>query len=159
LKSEEIMVKRTVACLLIATAFLGGCSGTPARSGAGNGRASELQALLDRLREEAGAPGAILGVAAGDGPPTIVASGQADREAGTSMTPGAAYFIGSISKTYTAVTVLRLAEDGDLSLDDTVARFLPSFPRGSEITIRHLLEHTSGLKDFYMYLYYRPDRE
>lgn len=144
---------------LIAVVLLCGCSGTPARSGAEPSRESELQALLDRLRQEAEAPGAILGVDLGDGPPIIVASGLADREAGTSMTPGAPYFIGSTTKTYTAVTVLRLVEEGRLSLDDTVERFLPSFPRGSEITIRHLLEHTSGLKDFYMYFYYRPDRD
>ena len=105
------------------------------------------------------APGAILGVDAGDGHARVVASGLADREAGTPMDPGAPFFLGSVSKTYTAVTVLRLAEEGRLSLDDTIDRFLPSFPRGSEITIRHLLAHTSGLKDFYTYLYYRPDRE
>lgn len=106
-----------------------------------------------------GAPGAILGVDTGDGPVRVVASGLADREAGTLMTPDSPCFLGSISKTYTAVAVLRLVEQGRLSLDDPVARFLPSFPRGSEITIRHLLEQTSGLKDFYMYLYYRPDRK
>lgn len=104
-------------------------------------------------------PGAILGLNAGDGEPLVVASGQADRETGRSLTPDSPYFLGSISKTYTAVTVLRLAEEGRLSLDDRVARFLPAFPRGDEITVRHLLEHTSGLKDFYMYLYYRPDRQ
>ena len=139
-------MKRIVIGLLAAV-LLGSCSGGgPARSGAVNDRESELRVLLDRLREEAEAPGAILGVDLGNGPPTIVASGQADREAGTSMTPGAPYFIGSTTKTYTAVTVLHLAEEGRLSLDDTVERFLPSFPRGAEITIRHLLEHTSSLK-------------
>jgi D-alanyl-D-alanine carboxypeptidase len=75
------------------------------------------------------------------------------------MAAGDAYFLGSISKTYTAVTVLRLAEEGRLSLDDTLDRFLPSFPKGATITVRHLLSHTSGLKDFYLYIYYRPDRE
>lgn len=119
----------------------------------------ELQRLLDHVRKEAGAPGAILGVDAGDGSLKVVASGLADREAGRPMTPDMPYFLGSITKTYTVVVVLRLAEEGRLSLDDPVARFLPAFPEGSKITIRHLLTHTSGLKDFYQYFYYRPDRE
>ncbi len=123
------------------------------------GASGELKGLLDRFREEAGAPGAILGVDAGNGRIEVVASGFANREAGTPMASDAPFFLGSISKTYTAVAVLRLAEQGRLSLGDTLERFLPSFPRGSEITIRHLLEQTSGLKDFYAYLYYRPDRE
>lgn len=75
------------------------------------------------------------------------------------MAPDDPYFIGSITKTYTAVTILRLAEERRLSLDDTIDRFLPSFPEGSKITVRHLLSHTSGLKDFYAYFYFRPKRE
>ena len=74
------------------------------------------------------------------------------------MAPGDPCFLGSITKTYTAVTVLRLAEEGRLSLDDTLDRFLPAFPEGSKITVRHLLAQTSGLKDFYLYFYLRPDR-
>ncbi len=119
----------------------------------------ELQKLLDQLRKDAGAPGAILGIASGDGHLKVVASGQADREAGRPMAPDTPYFLGSITKTYTAVVILRLAEEGRLSLDDPIARFLPAFPEGSKITIRHLLTHTSGLKDFYSHFYYRPDRE
>jgi D-alanyl-D-alanine carboxypeptidase len=95
----------------------------------------------------------------GNGPPLVVASGYADRDSRRPMAPGDPYFLGSITKTYTAVTVLRLAEEGRLSLDDTLDRFLPSFPDGSKITVRHLLAQTSGLKDFYLYLYLRPDRE
>jgi D-alanyl-D-alanine carboxypeptidase len=88
-----------------------------------------------------------------------VASGQSDREAATLLESDTPYFLGSISKTYTAVVVMRLAEEGRLSLDDPIARFLPAFPKGSQISIRHLLAHTSGLKDFYSYLYFRPNRE
>ena len=118
-----------------------------------------LQELLDRERAAVGAPGAILGLARGAMPATVVASGLADREQGTPMRPDTPYFLGSISKTYTAATVLRLAEEGRLSLDQPLSRTLPDFPRGAEITLRQLLAHTSGLKDFYTYLYYRPDRE
>lgn len=142
-----------------AESFIGQESKLVARGGSVLEPEGELLRLLDRLREEVGAPGAILGVSAGEGDYKVVASGYADRDAGRLMAPDTPYFLGSISKTYTAVTVLRLAEEGRLSLDDTVERFLPSFPEGSKITIRHLLGHTSGLKDFYSYIYYRPDRE
>ncbi len=146
---------------LLAAVVLGSCScGSRGRDLAEKhqGRETELRSLLDELREEAGAPGAILGVLAGDDPPIVVASGYADRDARRLMAPQDPYFLGSITKTYTAVTVLRLAEEGLLSLDDTLDRFLPSFPEGSKITLRHLLAQTSGLKDFYIYLYLRPDR-
>lgn len=119
---------------------------------------AELQAVLDAVRDELGAPGAILAVDAGQGA-VVVASGVADRETGRPMAPDDPYFQGSIAKTYTAVTVLRLAEEGKLSLEDRLTRYFPDFPGGEKVTLRHLLAHTSGLKDFYMFLYYRPEWE
>ena len=120
------------------------------------GQERELQSLLQTLRDQVAAPGALLGVRTAEGF-RAVASGHADRAEGRRMAPDAPYFLGSITKTYTAVTVLRLAEERRLSLDDTLDCFLPSFPGGDAITVRQLLGHTSGLKDFYMYLYFRPD--
>ena len=81
-------------------------------------QSNDLQRLLDTLREEAGAPGAILGIYTEPGQQQVLASGYADRETQRLMSPEAPYYLGSISKTYTAVTVLRLAEEGRLSLDD-----------------------------------------
>lgn len=115
--------------------------------------------MLESVRRELEAPGAVLGVLRGDGTPVVVATGLADRQTGRPMDASAPYFLGSVTKVYTAAVVLRLAEDGVLTLDDPLARWLPDFPRAEEITLRHLLAHTSGLKDFYLYLYYRPDRD
>jgi|GEM_PF-1358926 len=143
--------------LILVLAFLGGIS-----DGSGNPDRIEkpkLLALIDHLRKEVGAPGAILGVHSGKGHSEIVACGFADRETKKLIKSDSPYFLGSISKMYTAVTALRLVEKGLLSLDDTLDHFLPSFPDGSKITIRHLLGQTSGLKDFYLYFYYRPDRK
>jgi D-alanyl-D-alanine carboxypeptidase len=57
--------------------------------------------------------------------------------------------IGSVTKTFVAALVLRLAEQGRLSLDDSVERWLPGLvPNGNAITLRHLLRHTSGLFDY-----------
>ena len=57
--------------------------------------------------------------------------------------------IGSITKQFTAAAILQLKEQGKLSLDDTLATYLPAFPHGTEISIRQLLNHTSGLADYF----------
>ncbi|MDX2000288.1 MAG: serine hydrolase domain-containing protein [Thermoanaerobaculia bacterium] len=142
--------------IFLAVACLAGCAG-PQEPPALPAKA-ELQAVLDAVRDELGAPGAILAVDAGQGA-VVVASGVSNRETGRPMAPDDPYFQGSIAKTYTAVTVLRLAEDGKLSLEDRLTRYVPDFPGGEKVTLRHLLAHTSGLKDFYMHLYYRPGWE
>jgi len=58
------------------------------------------------------------------------------------------YAIGSITKTFTAAAVLKLAQEHKLSLDDRLAAYLPHFTHADEITLRQLLNHTSGLPDF-----------
>jgi D-alanyl-D-alanine carboxypeptidase len=66
------------------------------------------------------------------------------------------YSIGSISKQFTATAVLLLAEQGKLSLDDPVSRFVPNLTRGNEVTIRQLLSHTSGYQDYWPQDYVPP---
>ena len=57
--------------------------------------------------------------------------------------------IGSVSKQFTSAAILLLAQDGRLSLDDDIRRHLPELPDyGTRLTIRHLLQHTSGLRDY-----------
>ena len=73
--------------------------------------------------------------------------GLASLEHGVANTPGTRMRIASISKHFTALLALLLVEDGKLSLDDKVARYLPNLTRASEITIRQLLSHTSGYQD------------
>ncbi len=58
------------------------------------------------------------------------------------------YQIGSITKTFTAVLIFQLIENGRLSLDDKLEKFLPDMPGANEITLRHMLNHTSGLGDY-----------
>jgi CubicO group peptidase (beta-lactamase class C family) len=66
------------------------------------------------------------------------------------------YSIGSISKQFTATAILMLAEDGKLSLDDPVSRYVPNLTRGNEVTIRQLLSHTSGYRDYWPQDYVPP---
>ena len=66
------------------------------------------------------------------------------------------YSIGSISKQFTAAAILMLAEEGKLSLDDPVSKYVPDLTRGNEVTIRQLLSHTSGYQDFWPQDYVPP---
>lgn len=61
----------------------------------------------------------------------------------------ARYAVASISKQFTAAAILILADEGKLSLDDKVAKYLPDLTRADEVTIRQLLSHTSGYRDFW----------
>jgi CubicO group peptidase (beta-lactamase class C family) len=90
-----------------------------------------------------------------DGGKTVLEKGygSADRKSGRKNTPDTLFRIGSISKQFTASAVLALVQDGKLSLQDPVAKFLPEFEKGSlekdgeSVTVHHLLSHTSGLAD------------
>ena len=66
------------------------------------------------------------------------------------------YSIGSISKQFTATAVLLLQEQGKLSLDDKVSKFIPGLTRASEVSIRQLLSHTSGYQDYWPQDYVPP---
>ena len=59
------------------------------------------------------------------------------------------FAIGSISKQFTASLILLLAQDGKLSLDDHVGRFLPELTQANDVTIRQILSHTAGYQDFW----------
>lgn len=70
--------------------------------------------------------------------------------------PGMRYAIGSVSKQFTAAAVLLLAEEGELSLEDPVARWLPELARAKEVSIRQLLSMTSGYQDYWPHDYVFP---
>jgi D-alanyl-D-alanine carboxypeptidase len=97
-----------------------------------------------------GIPGAVVRVSSPQGD-WSGASGFANLETRTPLQPEQSFFIGSISKTFTAVAVLKLVEQGKLSLDDPLAQWLPEIadqlPEGDTITLRQLLNGTDGLFD------------
>ncbi|MDR3772245.1 MAG: serine hydrolase [Terracidiphilus sp.] len=70
-------------------------------------------------------------------------------EPALAATPEMRYSIGSISKQFTAAAILLLQEQGKLSLDDTVGKYIPGLTRGNEVTIRQILSHTSGYQDYW----------
>jgi D-alanyl-D-alanine carboxypeptidase len=75
--------------------------------------------------------------------------GLADMDHKTAITPEMVFRIGSVTKQFTAAVILRLAEQGKLSLQDDITRYLPGYPtQGKTITIENLLTHTSGIADY-----------
>ncbi|MVM29033.1 serine hydrolase [Spirosoma sp. HMF4905] len=77
------------------------------------------------------------------------AFGMANIELNVPMRPDHVFRIGSITKQFTAVAILQLMEQGKLSLQDEITRFIPDYPtQGKKITVEHLLTHTSGIKSY-----------
>jgi CubicO group peptidase (beta-lactamase class C family) len=75
--------------------------------------------------------------------------GMADLELGVPVSPDMVFRLGSITKQFTAVSILLLAQEGKIGLQDEITKFLPGYPtQGKRITVEHLLTHTSGIKSY-----------
>lgn len=108
--------------------------------------ASDLKAILGSIAPTG--PGCAAGVVRNSQPAVVAAWGMADLEHPDPLTPNSIFESGSLAKQFTAAALLLLAQDGRLSLDDDIRRYLPELPNyGFPITIRHLLIHTSGLRE------------
>lgn len=108
-----------------------------------------FQAALDAARASAGAYG-ITFAAVRDGEVVWTGSSGTARDGRAPLLPESEMVIGSVTKTYVAATILGLAEDGRLRLDDSVREYLPERGRVSrDITIRQLMDHSSGLADLF----------
>ncbi len=104
--------------------------------------------LLNKLFEQGGPGGVALVVKDGK---TIYrkAFGMANLELNVKMTPENIFRIGSITKQFTAVAILKLAEEGKIDLDAEITEYIKDYPtHGHSITIKHLLNHTSGIKSY-----------
>jgi CubicO group peptidase (beta-lactamase class C family) len=94
------------------------------------------------------APGCAVGLSENGQPVLTRAYGMANLEYGVPNTPQTIFESGSVAKQFTAAAMVLLAQDGKLSLDDDVRKYLPEVPAfGKKIAIRNLLTHTSGLRD------------
>ncbi|MFC9292613.1 serine hydrolase domain-containing protein [Streptomyces sp. NPDC057011] len=140
------------AALLAVVAGLAPITVTLATAGparAAEAPAPDLPALVQALRNTtaAGAPGAMARVSGPEGVRTGVV-GVRDRSTGAAMDTGARFRIGSVTKTFSAVVALQLVAEGRIRLDDPVDRHLPGLLPDKRITVRHLLNHRSGLADY-----------
>lgn len=93
-------------------------------------------------------PGAAVLVARGDEVLYRSARGQASVELGVPLSPDQVFRIGSVTKQFAAAGLLTLVDAGKVSLDDPVSRYVKDYPNGAAITVRHLLDHTSGVKSY-----------
>lgn len=113
-------------------------------------RAQDLNPVLDSTFAQwnrADAPGCTAGVQYGDREYQR-AWGMSNLEYGVPLGPGSVLESGSVAKQFTAAAIVLLAQDGKLSLDDDVRKYVNEVPDfGATITLRHLLNHTSGLRD------------
>jgi D-alanyl-D-alanine carboxypeptidase len=160
--SASLLMRRLVSSALVSAVLATGstCAGpqaradapTPASDGAAPASAAaqgdvdraerQLESVADKV-VAAGFPGVVLSQRTARGT-TAVASGVADVSSGRPARPADRYRIGSATKTMTAVVVLQLVAEGRLRLDDRVAPWLPNFGLDRRITVRHLLQQTSG---------------
>jgi CubicO group peptidase (beta-lactamase class C family) len=109
---------------------------------------SQFEAVMDGFIDPAG-PGAAVGVRHRNRAPYLAGFGLADIEWGLAMTPDAVFRLGSVTKQFTAAAIMLLVEDGKLGLDDAVQSVLTDYPaQGGVVTIRQLLNHTSGIANF-----------
>ena len=108
-----------------------------------------LQNLLDQQVKKQDILGMVMAVRLADGTVIWDTSGYTSPSGKERWSANTVSFIGSITKTFTAVVVMQLVEEGKLSLDDTVDTWFPEQPNGDSITVRMLLSHTSGLANFH----------
>jgi len=108
-------------------------------------------------------PGAAALVAKGDEIVFRGAAGMADLELGVPLAPDMVFEIGSITKQFTAAAIMLLSDEGKLAVSDPITRHLPSYPSyGQNVTVEHLLTHTSGIVSYtgipgYMFTRVRND--
>jgi D-alanyl-D-alanine carboxypeptidase len=112
---------------------------------------TELQQKLDEWHKAGSFPGATLGVVLANGESFGLAVGFSDREKKTPMRPTDRMLAGSVGKTFAAATALQLIKEGKINLDDKIEKYLgreqwfSRLPNAKDITVRQLMNHTSGL--------------
>ncbi|GAA4984282.1 D-alanyl-D-alanine carboxypeptidase [Nonomuraea thailandensis] len=142
-------IPSTVGLLITAMTLAGAATAPPAAAAPGH---APLQRALGRAVADGGAPGMVAEVRDRRGR-WFGSAGVADLRTGRKRQPQERFRIGSAAKPFTATVVLQLAGEGKLSLDDTVDKWLPGLVKGNgndggAITIRHLLNHTSGIFNY-----------
>jgi CubicO group peptidase (beta-lactamase class C family) len=141
-----ITIRRMSGATLLATAL---CSVAAARGQAPAAVTPESDVDKIFARWSTSTPGCAVGASIAGQQLVRKAYGMADLEREVKNTPDTIFEAGSVSKQFTAAAVLLLARDGKLSLDDPVRKHIPELgDYGSPLLVRHMLNHTSGLRDW-----------
>jgi D-alanyl-D-alanine carboxypeptidase len=150
-----LLLVRTYPALLMPVLLLLGCpieepDPEPAELAAFDPDAAErLDAALDDLVQEFGVPGIQAAVSLPGVEPWLGWSGVSGLEVGAPLASGHEQPAGSVTKTLTSALTLDLVDEGLLSLDDLVSTWLPDFPWAAPVTVRHLLQHSSGIPEHF----------
>lgn len=115
-----------------------------------------IDAVATATLAKTGVPSASIAIVQDGKIAYLQAYGDARLDPKTPAKPEMRYSIGSVSKQFTAVAILLLQEQGKLSLDDKVSKFLPNLTRANQVSIRQLLSHTSGYQDYWPQDYVMP---
>jgi len=118
---------------------------------------SKIDEIVRKQLASTGVPSASVAVVNDGKIVYLQAYGDARLDPKSAAKPEMRYSVGSISKQFTAAAVLMLQEQGKLSLDDKVSKWVPGLTRGDEVSIRQLLSHTSGYQDYAPQDYMVPD--
>jgi D-alanyl-D-alanine carboxypeptidase len=129
------------ACLAVMIAASPAASAAPTRS-------TELTTSITRALKRAGAPGAIVGVWQPGRRAYVHTFGVRDTQTRQPMRRDLYMRIGSETKTFTVTALLQLAEQGRVSLDDPISKYVPGVVQGDQITLRQLANMTSGLENY-----------
>jgi D-alanyl-D-alanine carboxypeptidase len=161
----QLLFASAAASLLIFPACSGGSGASESTNETGtraSGLSDALQGVLDEFRAGNDLPGVSAAVIAPGMGLWSGESGVADTGTGEPLRANALFPIGDVSKNLTAALVLKLADDGVLTLDDPVGDYVSGVPNGAKVTIRQLLALTSGLgpleQDFWRVLQEEPSR-
>ncbi len=111
--------------------------------------AKKLQQALEKVRRQLGSPGIEATVILPDGSSWTGVAGLAVVKSKQAVTPSTPFVYASVTKTFTAALICRLADEGKLHLSDRLSTWLPDFPRATKITLRQLLDHQSGIADYF----------
>lgn len=109
---------------------------------------AKIDSLIQTEFNENEGVGGVFMVAQNGKPIYLKAFGKANVELNINLTPESVFQLGSMTKQFTAISILMLEEQGKLSVNDSISKYISDYPNGNKITIHHLLTHTSGIKDF-----------
>ncbi|RSS80588.1 class A beta-lactamase-related serine hydrolase [Streptomyces sp. WAC05292] len=150
---SQPLKRRVTAVVAVLAAALAAGGALPAAAAPATGSGDAVRQGLERLVREDGYPGALAAVVGGDGRTRHHTAGVADLRTGAKVPVDGQVRAGSNTKAFTATVVLQLVGEGKVDLDAPVERYLPGLVRGdgidgNRITVRQLLQHTSGLPDY-----------
>jgi D-alanyl-D-alanine carboxypeptidase len=116
----------------------------------------KIDAVANKVLADTGVPSASIAIVQKGQIVYTSAYGKARLDPSTPAAPQMRYSVGSISKQFTAASILLLEQQGKLSIDDPVSKYIPGLTRGDEVTIRMILSHTSGYQDYWPQDYLMP---